>query len=50
MYARHAAVFIDAGPRYEVKYTSGISHFLQKLAFNVCKYEYVEHYRYCCYE
>lgn len=26
---------IDSGPRYEVTYPSGISHFLEKLAFNV---------------
>lgn len=25
---------IDSGPRYEVAYPSGISHFLEKLAFN----------------
>lgn len=29
------AVFVDVGSRYEVKYTSGISHFLSKLAFQV---------------
>lgn len=27
------AVLVDAGSRYEVEYTSGISHFLHKLAF-----------------
>lgn len=27
-------VVIDSGPRYEVAYPSGISHFLEKLAFN----------------
>lgn len=27
---------IDSGPRYEVTYPSGVSHFLEKLAFNVC--------------
>ncbi|XP_015512900.1 mitochondrial-processing peptidase subunit alpha isoform X1 [Neodiprion lecontei] len=27
-------VLIDSGPRYEVAYPSGISHFLEKLAFN----------------
>jgi processing peptidase subunit alpha len=26
---------IDSGSRYEVAYPSGISHFLEKLAFNV---------------
>lgn len=26
---------IDSGPRYEVTYPSGISHFLEKLAFHV---------------
>lgn len=29
------AVVIDSGPRYEVAYPSGVSHFLEKLAFNV---------------
>jgi processing peptidase subunit alpha len=29
------AVVIDSGSRYEVAYPSGISHFLEKLAFNV---------------
>ena len=29
------AVLVDAGCRYEVEYTSGISHFLHKLAFQV---------------
>lgn len=28
-------VVIDSGSRYEVAYPSGISHFLEKLAFNV---------------
>ena len=28
-------VFVDAGSRYEVEHTSGVSHFLQKLAFQV---------------
>lgn len=28
-------VVIDSGPRYEVAYPSGVSHFLEKLAFNV---------------
>lgn len=28
-------VVIDSGPRYEVAYPSGISHFLEKLAFHV---------------
>lgn len=26
---------IDSGPRYEVTYPSGVSHFMEKLAFNV---------------
>lgn len=26
---------LDSGPRYEVAYPSGVSHFLEKLAFNV---------------
>jgi len=29
------AVLIDSGSRYEVFYPSGISHFLEKLAFKV---------------
>lgn len=29
---------IDSGPRYEVTYPSGVSHFLEKLAFNVSVY------------
>lgn len=29
------SVLIDSGPRFEVAYPSGISHFLEKLAFNV---------------
>lgn len=29
-------VLVDAGSRYEVDYTAGVSHFLQKLAFQVC--------------
>ncbi len=28
-------VVIESGPRFEVAYPSGISHFLEKLAFNV---------------
>ncbi|CAG9772471.1 unnamed protein product [Ceutorhynchus assimilis] len=31
-------VVIDSGSRYEVAYPSGISHFLEKLAFNSTKY------------
>ncbi len=27
-------MLVDAGSRYEVKYTSGISHMLQRMAFN----------------
>lgn len=34
-------VVIDSGPRYEVAYPSGISHFLEKLAFN-STHEYPE--------
>ncbi|XP_074041811.1 mitochondrial-processing peptidase subunit alpha [Leptinotarsa decemlineata] len=30
-------VVVDSGPRYEVAYPSGISHFLEKLAFNSTK-------------
>ncbi|KAG5884039.1 hypothetical protein JTB14_020450 [Gonioctena quinquepunctata] len=30
-------IVIDSGPRYEVAYPSGISHFLEKLAFNSTK-------------
>ena len=30
-----SAVLVDAGSRYEVDYVSGVSHFLQKLAFQV---------------
>lgn len=29
------SVVIDSGPRYEVAYPSGVSHFLEKLAFQV---------------
>jgi hypothetical protein len=29
------SVVIDSGSRYEVAYPSGVSHFLEKLAFNV---------------
>ena len=29
------AVVIDSGSRYEVNFPSGISHFLEKLAFSV---------------
>lgn len=31
----YISVVIDSGPRYEVAYPSGVSHFLEKLAFNV---------------
>lgn len=31
-------VLIDSGPRYEVAYPSGISHFLEKLAFSSTKH------------
>lgn len=31
-------VVIDSGPRYEVAYPSGVSHFLEKLAFHVSHY------------
>lgn len=33
-------VVIDSGPRYEVAYPSGVSHFLEKLAFNVSRNSY----------
>ncbi|XP_015113660.1 mitochondrial-processing peptidase subunit alpha [Diachasma alloeum] len=37
-------VLIDSGPRFEVAYPSGISHFLEKLAFNSTKnYESKDH-------
>lgn len=29
-------VVIDSGPRYEVAFPSGVSHFVEKLAFHVC--------------
>ena len=29
-----STVFVDAGSRYEVRYTSGVSHLMSKLAFN----------------
>lgn len=29
------SVVIDSGPRYEVAFPSGVSHFLEKLAFHV---------------
>ena len=29
------AVLVDAGSRYEVNYTGGLTHFLQKMAFQV---------------
>lgn len=31
-------VLVDSGPRYEVAYPSGISHFLEKLAFGATKF------------
>lgn len=34
-------VVIDSGPRYEVAYPSGVSHFLEKLAFNVCIHNFL---------
>lgn len=37
------SVVIDSGSRYEVSYPSGISHFLEKLAFNV---NMIYHYYY----
>lgn len=33
---------IDSGPRYEVAYPGGVSHFLEKLAFNVSSF--------CCFQ
>ena len=30
----HPSVLVDAGSRYEVNYTSGVSHMLQRMAFN----------------
>lgn len=35
-------VVIDSGPRYEVAYPSGVSHFLEKLAFNVSFYFFID--------
>lgn len=32
---------IDSGPRYEVTYPSGVSHFLEKLAFNVSSFSFL---------
>lgn len=32
-------VIISAGPRFEGKYLSGVSNFLEKLAFMVSEYE-----------
>lgn len=34
-------LYIDAGARYEDAYNSGVSHFLDRMAFKVCFY--VEH-------
>lgn len=31
-------LYVDAGSRYETAPTSGVSHFLDRLAFKVCKY------------
>lgn len=32
----HDSVVINSGPRYEIAYPNGVSHFLEKLAFHVC--------------
>lgn len=47
-------VVIDSGARYEVAYPSGVSHFLEKLAFNVRFFFIVIHiilkvYHFCDY-
>lgn len=34
----YVSAVIDSGSRYEVAYPGGISHFLEKLAFNVSNY------------
>lgn len=39
-------VIIDSGSRYEVAYPSGVSHFLEKLAFNVRSIIIYKHYGY----
>lgn len=31
-------LFVDAGSRYETPETSGVSHFLDRMAFKVCPY------------
>lgn len=43
------SVVIDSGSRYEVAYPSGISHFLEKLAFRVRteKIEYIFGVTFC---
>ena len=35
IFTRPTSVIIDAGPRYEKNYLSGVTHFLEKLSFNV---------------
>ena len=35
------AVLLDSGSRYEVLYPSGVSHFLEKLAFKVSCYDFL---------
>ena len=36
-------VVIDSGSRYEVAYPSGVSHFLEKLAFGVISKEIIKY-------
>lgn len=42
----HISVVIDSGPRYEIAYPSGVSHFLEKLAFHVSS---LKHRLNCCF-
>ena len=37
----YVSVLLDSGSRYEVNYPSGITHFLEKLAFAVRLYLYL---------
>ena len=36
MFKFSISVLIDAGSRYEIDYPSGLSHVLEKMAFQVC--------------
>lgn len=42
-------VVIDSGSRYEVAYPSGVSHFLEKLAFHVCISVSIKSFQYVVY-